>query len=244
MKRPTDYSDERERVTCTHCGVFLDPRDANEDHVPSKCLLDRPLPDDPPSVVVCAPCNSSFARDEEYLFVFLAAVLTGDPDPDPDRFPSAARAVRRSVGLRERIRRAQIHQLSLLGETETIWYPELERINRVIVKNARGHALHEFGETVAGPPSRVACCPVSRMTVEQQDTFERTSIGGFAGWPAVGSRSMQRLAGVAPGANGWIEVQEGVYRYAVLEEPTELVVRSVIREYLATEVAWDFDQIS
>ena len=38
------------------------------------------------------------------------------------------------------------------------------------------------------------------------------------------------------GAGGWIEVQNGVYRYAVDESPR---VRMVLREYLAAEVAWD-----
>ena len=38
------------------------------------------------------------------------------------------------------------------------------------------------------------------------------------------------------GAGGWIEVQNGVYRYAVDEVPR---VRIVLREYLVAEVAWD-----
>ena len=33
-------------------------------------------------------------------------------------------------------------------------------------------------------------------------------------------------------------VQEGVYRYMVIQRPGETLVRSVIREYLATEVSW------
>ena len=38
------------------------------------------------------------------------------------------------------------------------------------------------------------------------------------------------------GEGGWIEVQSGVYRYAVDDVPS---VRMVLREYLAAEVAWD-----
>ena len=245
MEQLMDYSDERNRVACIHCGVGLDSGNANEDHVPSRCLLDRPLPDYLPTVMICAACNASFALDEEYLCVFLAAVISGGVDPDPNLFPSAAASIKHSAGLRERIRRAQSHQLSLLGEPEILWEPALDRVNRVIVKNARGHVLHELGEPVAGPPSRVACRPVSRVTVDQRNTFERGSLGSgssVAGWPEVGSRMMQRLAGVAPLADGWIEVQEGVYRYAIIEDPNELVVRSLIRDYLATEVAWEFEQ--
>ena len=245
MERLEDCSDERNRAMCIHCWVGLNSGNANEDHVPSKCLLDRPLPDYPPTVMICAACNASFSRDEEYLCVFLAAVISGDVDPDPSLFRSAAASLKRSPGLRERIRRAQSQQLSLSGKSEILWYPELDRVNRVIVKNARGHVHHELGEPVAGAPSRVACWPVSGMSIGQRNTFERVSLGSgspVAGWPEVGSRMMQRLAGVAPLADGWIEVQGGVYRYAVIQDSTELVVRSLIRDYLATEVAWELDE--
>ena len=52
---------------------------------------------------------------------------------------------------------------------------------------------------------------------------------------------MQRVAGVDPLVDGWVEVQEGVYRYAVAQGPDGLLVRTVIREYLATEVYWGDD---
>lgn len=246
MECLTDYTDERSRVTCTHCSVSLGSCDANEDHVPSKCLLDRPLPDNPPTVTICAECNASFARDEEYLCVFLAAVISGDTDPDRIVIPAAAASLRHSPGLRERIRRAQTCQLTLSGETEILWEPERDRVNRVIAKNARGHVLHELGEPVAGPPSRVVYCPVSLLNAAQRDSFERVSFGTawpeVAGWPEVGSRMMQRVVSGASLRGGWIEVQEGVYRYAIIQDDSELLVRTVIREYLATEVAWGFDQ--
>ena len=34
--------------------------------------------------------------------------------------------------------RAQVHQLPLWGEPEILWMPEHDRVNSVIVKNARG----------------------------------------------------------------------------------------------------------
>lgn len=38
--------------------------------------------------------------------------------------------------------------------------------------------------------------------------------------------------------NGWVVVQKGIYRYAVFQAGT-MMVRSVIRDYLATEVYWE-----
>ena len=240
MKQLKDCSDARSRVSCTHCQVGLDPSNANKDHVPSKCLLARPLPPNLPTVMVCRSCNESFSKDEEYLCVFLAAVISGDVDPDPSLFPSAAASVEHNPGLRERITRAQRHQSTLWGEPENLWIPEFDRVNNVIVKNARGHVLHELGEPVSDAPSGVGCWPMVRLTADQRDTFECVSLG--AGWPEVGSRMMQRLAGVDPLVDGWVEVQEGVYRYAVVQGPDGLLVRTVIREYLATEVHWSPDQ--
>lgn len=240
MKALTDYSDDRSRVACIYCGAYLNSVDTNKDHVPSKCLLDRPLPDNLPTVTVCRPCNESFSRDEEYLCVLLAAVISGEVDPDPSQFPSAAASVQRNSGLRERISRAQRHQLSLFGESEVLWHPEINRLNRVIAKNARGHVSYELGESVTCPPAQVACLPLSLMTADQRSAFEEVSLG--PGWPEVGSRMMQRLAGVAPLEGGWIVVQEGVYRYAVDQSSDWVLVRTVIRDYLATEVAWDPDQ--
>ena len=52
----------------------------------------------------------------------------------------------------------------------------------------------------------------------------------------------QRLAGVAPLVDGWVEVQEGVYRYAIAEGSDELLVRTLIGDYLATEVSWNLDR--
>ena len=164
MKYLRDCSDARSRVSCTHCQVGLDPSNASKDHVPSKCLLDRPLPANLPTVMICRRCNESFSKDEEYLCVFIVAVISGDVDPDPSLFPSGAASVEHNPGLRERITRAQRHQSTLWAEPEILWQPECERVKNVIVKNARGHVLHELGEPVSDAPSGVGYWPMSRLT--------------------------------------------------------------------------------
>ena len=235
MKQFSDYSDTRNKGGCTHCGARLDPEQASRDHVPSKTLLDRPLPDNLPVLPTCRSCNASFAKDEEYLSVFLAAVITGSVELNPNRFASAAASINHSRSLRGRIARAQRNRVSTTGEHEVLWEPEIERVLRVILKNARGHLLYELGEPVTESPSRIWSCPIDLLTPDERDAFEETPLG--AGWPEVGSRMMQRVAGLAPLSDGWVEVQAGVYRYAVGEGPS--LVRTVIREYLATEVVWE-----
>ena len=119
--------------------------------------------------------------------------------------------------------------------TVTIWTPELERIERVIVKIARGHVLFELGQVIESPPNRVNVLPIEKLSPWQLNQFEYPR--GPAGWPEVGSRLMIRLVETGEcGEGGWIEVQRGIYRYAIDEWPR---VRMVLREYLAAEVAWD-----
>lgn len=239
MESIDDYSDERFKLYCVHCGVLLNADNSNEDHVPSKCLLNRPLPEYPPKVNVCRTCNSSFALDEEYFCAFLAVVLSGSEAVDSDRFPSAAGSLRHSPKLRSRIARAKREQSTLFGEQEILWAPESERVNRVIVKNARGHLLHEIGESTTDPPAAIGVAPAERLSPNQRSAFERVDLGSH--WPEVGSRLMQRVLIGGDFEDGWIVVQPDVYRYAVMHWGDTMIVRTLVRNYLATEVIWTLD---
>ena len=73
------------------------------------------------------------------------------------------------------------------------------------------------------------------LSGNQRSQFERWP--DDAPWPEVGSRMMQRLV-MGDLNRGWVTVQEGVYRYMVVQLFGGTVVRSVIREYMATEVLW------
>ena len=185
-------------------------------------------------VGMCQECNSGFSTDEEYFSAFLASVISGSIEPDPLQFPTASRILAHNPRLRSRIDAARHVEASPGKDTVTTWTPELERIERVIVKNARGHLLFELGQAIALPPTHVNIAPIELLSPQQLSQFEHQL--GAAGWPEVGSRLMLRLLETGEcGEGGWIEVQNGVYRYAVDELPR---VRIVLREYLAAEVIW------
>ena len=186
-------------------------------------------------VGMCQECNSGFSKDEEYFAAFLASVISGSTEPDSLRFPTASRILARNPRLRSRIDAARHVEATLGKGAVAIWTPELERIERVIVKNARGHVLFELGQAIEVPPTLVNILPLELLSPEQLSEFEHSE--GIVGWPEVGSRLMLRQIETGEvGRGGWIEVQGGVYRYAVDEIPR---VRMVLREYLAAEVAWD-----
>jgi hypothetical protein len=146
MEEIEEFVDERNKSWCIHCGAWLTDVTTNEDHVPSKSLLRKPRPHHLPIVRVCSSCNSSFSKDEQYFVAFIQSVLLGSTDPSMHENSSAARALSESTKLRERIERSKIVYRTRGGDTRLVWKPEIDRIDRVILKNARGHAYFEFGD--------------------------------------------------------------------------------------------------
>ena len=237
MKGMRDYADDRHKGGCIHCGVSLGSVESNLDHVPSRTILDRPFPDNLPTVRICKPCNTSFSNDEEYFTAFLGAVLAGNTDPDQQVVERAEKILDSNYRLQDEIE----SQLEVVkdadGKDQVTFVPDLGRIQNVVVKNARGHVLFEHGQPAEGEPARVAIQPIPTLPPDMLASFETIDYG--AGRPEVGSRLMTRLVtGDDMRPDGWVVVQPNVYRFAVMDQD-QFVVRSVIREYLATEVAWD-----
>ena len=237
MRQWNDFSDDRFKGACLHCGRDLGVGQTSQEHVPTKSLLDKPFPANLPTLVVHTECNTSFSLDEQYLVAFLASVLSGSTELERARFPAAARALQHSPRLRQRIDRSQRVQGTLWGDPEIQWIPEIGRVNRVIVKNARGHTLFELGGPLVEEPTWVNVFPLHLLSPVRREGFENCTNSLL--WPEVGSRLMQRMAfgDLQPG--GWIEVQPHVYRYAVFQSPGEVLVRLILREYLAAEVLWE-----
>jgi hypothetical protein len=238
MEEIEDFADERNKSWCIHCGAWLTQVATNEDHVPSKSILRKPRPHHLPIVRVCSSCNSSFSKDEQYFVAFIQSVLIGSSDPSKHANPSASRALSESPKLRERIERSKTIYRTHGGDTRIVWKPEVDRINRVILKNARGHAYFEFGEPMLDEPDHVWNSPLEALTPAERRTFEEASdTDHLAVWPEVGSRMMTRVATGLDLDGPWVIVQDGTYRYLVAQR-SGIVVRSVLYEYLATEVQW------
>jgi hypothetical protein len=235
MNHIEEFADQRQKSWCIHCGGWISELETNRDHVPSRGLLKKPYPDCLPVVQVCQRCNGSFSFDEEYLIVFLGAVLAGTTDPELQLRQEAATILRRSPKLRERIEGSKKTCRTPGGETKIIWKPEENRVRRVIVKNARGHAFFEVGEPMLSEPEHVWFAPMESLTDDERRRLEDVSFAG--GWPEVGSRMMTRLATGEDLSDGWVIVQDGVYRY-VVSKSDGMLVKVVLFEYLAAEVYW------
>ena len=243
-KRFLDCRLQWPKGNCIHCGDRLNEANKSREHIPSKSLLKKPYPDALMTMQACPECNSLFALDEEYLSTLLAALFAASTDPQMQGSTEDARRLKSQPRLKTRIERSRARTTNLFGEMETVFLPELERIERVVIKNARGHALYELDRWMDAMPISVVALPIQNLSEANQDRFESISREPLpVGWPEVGTRMFMRLSySFDPSyrdiQGSWIVIQENYYRYWVEDFGDCLSVKSVIREYLATEVIW------
>lgn len=231
MRSFSCYADSRNKGFCVHCGGPYE----TDDHMPSKVLLDEPYPENLIVCPSCLKCNNSLSDDETYLACLLECVIAGEAAPSKLRRTKIAKVLDHSEALLKRLERARLD-----GEAGTVWRVENERVNTVLLKLARGHAAYEYNQPQLREPDYLNFKPLGAMNEGERAAFERADEGGFAAWPEVGSRAMQRLLVVDTGvfSEGWITVQDGIYRFHVSDE-NGMVVKIVLREYLACEVGWE-----
>lgn len=241
MKRVESNVDDRLTLNCIHCGEPLQLKQTNKDHIPSKILLKKPLPANVHVIEICMECNNSFSDDEEYFGVFLQVVISGSVDYSFTNTPAIRRALDNNALLYRSIKQSRVEHKTSGAKTKVLWRPIWPRIQKVLIKNARGHAYYELGQAVFGPPAKVYATPLQVLTTDKRNSFEKPQGNHDGLWPEVGSRMMERLIfGSDLIDANWILVQDQVYRYHVAQYESSIVVKSVLNEYLATEVTWDF----
>lgn len=239
MQQLNNYADNRLiQQRCIFCGGPSDTRD----HIPSKCILDKPYPENLPVVGCCYECNQSFSGDEQYFVCMLECILCGSADPENVRRPSISKILEKSPALRKRIENS-ISEV----DSKIIFTPEIERVNNVMLKLAQGHAAFELSLILRDKPAHFWCGLLSSLPGQEQDVFNSVHFQHNLG--EVGSRSTQRLLVTQlsmPGSenitlliNDWIDVQDDRYRYIAIDDMGMITIRIVIDEFFACEVAWE-----
>lgn len=240
MEQLKDLADSRLINGCIYCGGFPDTRD----HVPSRALLDMPLPENLPVVGACRKCNNTFSSDEEYFVCLLETVLRGSTEAV--QRPGVAGIFSRSPALRARIEAAR-----QVRDDQIIFSIEVERVKAVLLKLARGHAAYELSAVRRLEPSVFAWGPLALLSDEQREFIEEAHVPNV--YPEIGSRAMQRMVlaqftlssldGVDQQhgllIDDWLEVQKGRYRYLAYEDHLGVHVKIVIDEYLYCYASWD-----
>lgn len=239
MEQLRDFADGRLIDGCIYCGGLPETRD----HVPSRALLDAPLPENLPVVGACRKCNNAFSSDEEYFVCLLESVLRGSTAAV--RRPLVANVFLRNPALRSRIDEARQER-----NGQVLFSIEVDRVEAVLLKLARGHAAFELSAVRRSKPAVFAWGPLAQLSDSQRRFVEDVHVLDF--FPEVGSRAMQRmvvaqltLAGPdgskqqeALFVHDWVEVQKERYRYLAYEDQTGVHVKIVMDEYLYCYANW------
>lgn len=227
MEQLQNFGDERQLAWCIHCGGATETRD----HVPSRVFLNEPYPSNLPVVPSCLSCNRGFSKDEEYLACLADCVRLGSVNASAKHRPKIARILTAKPALASRLAKARRETIG-----GVIFDVETDRVRNVVLKLARGHAAFELNEPQRDDPARLTFGLLSSMQKDVRKSFETPPYSST--WPEVGSRAMQRMVVASKDVIvGWVIVQPGLYRY-IATVGESIIVRMVIGEYLACEVAW------
>lgn len=229
MKHLNNFADERVNGHCVYCGG----RAETKEHVPPKVFLDKPYPNELPVVEACASCNQGFSSDEQYMACLLDCVISGSADPVYVMREVTKSTLLTRPAIAEKLKKAR---KSLNGRC--VFDVEYNRMKNIIQKVAVCHVLYELNLPVSLEDAEVEIFPLESLSNEAVSGFENLGKSEMALWPEVGSRAMQRLIVTDENfESGWIYVQRGRYRYAVMQSDA-IEVRMVFSEYLACVVRW------
>lgn len=243
MDQIKDYSDERLFSGCVYCGAAVETRE----HVPSKAFLDSPYPENLPVIGSCKDCNEGFSKDEQYIACLIEVARAGRSDPVDMRRQLIAATLARSSSLRVLIDSGRSCQGGVVKYTF-----DLDRMRRVLVKLAKGHACFELAAWNLGEPDDIWWAPLVTLGDSEREAFDGPRIVQTFG--EIGSRAVSRMMVVQPNFSSnsgetlqtlppmvisdWLSVQEARYRFLAIDTGGEVVVSIVIAEYLAARVTW------
>jgi len=183
MEQFRDFADSRLIDGCIYCGGLSNTRD----HVPSRVLLDRPLPTNLPVLPACTNCNTSFSADEEYFACVLEAIMVGSANPESVHRPVVAGILRKNPALRMRIEAAKRPFI----KGQVAFDVEVDRIRNVLLKLARGHAAYELSQVCHEAPTHFSWGPISDLSPLAQKSLDEAYFP--ESFSEVGSRGNQRM---------------------------------------------------
>jgi hypothetical protein len=222
------YTDERLDALCAYCGSAPDTRD----HVPPRIFLDKPYPENLMQVGACEACNNERSRDEEYAACLIECLISGTTDLDENTREKIRQILDRKPALRAEIKRDIESPEGSAGHQA--WS---DRMWKVLVKIARGHARYENSQQEHDAPSRRIVKFLSAMSHAEREVFLQPLEIDL--WPEVGSRAMIAIVeGDTQVSSYWTTVQDGNYAYSA-SFGIERAVRIILRDQLAVEVTWE-----
>ena len=137
-------------------------------------------------VTACSKCNQRFSLNEEYLAYLIECIIVGSTNPRDLKRDKIKRILSRKPALSACISRAR------QKTDEGIFFEvEYNRIQNVVMKLGRGHAVFENSQQQLEDPSSVFIKLLPLMTASEMTSYKTIS-KGLSRWPEIGSRGFQR----------------------------------------------------
>ena len=229
MQRYPLYDDERLGHTCFNCGSAPETRD----HVPPRVFLDEPYPDNIMRVPSCTKCNLDSSGDEQYVASLIEVAVCGTTDPSRLQRRKISKTLEHAAPLRARLDQA----VTVDNGIYTV-LPQLERVNRVLEKIARGLWCFDNSQDTADFKTSVNSGVVPLSEEDSDAFFDASSIQPWGGLTSHGF--MRSLFGTEKSTYGpgWVDLQLGRFSYSVDSLDGERV-RMIFSDYLHSDVRLD-----
>ena len=132
----------RKWVGCVYCGAQA----TTKDHVPPRCLLEKPFPPGLLTIPSCEECNGDFSKDEQYLQIVLAQIgFKPYLMAKVEEGGVVDRALERAPALDERV----IQLLEATPDGGVSFRPERERVLNIVRKIAFGLYFRRYRRRVS-----------------------------------------------------------------------------------------------
>lgn len=180
---------------CIYCG---NPETSRE-HVPTRCLLEKPFPPNLITVPSCSSCNQAFSLDEEYFLTVLSQIGTASSLTNKIREGgSVDRMLSRKPRFDGRITR------SLKSSDNRVYLePEFDRMYRVIQKIAAGLCYQRYRFPIS--PESIHVVGAFPYNIEDRRPLD----------VILASHSERFLP------KRWVNIQRKVFRYQFVRAPPQ-----------------------
>ncbi|MFC9540758.1 hypothetical protein ACFTQ7_12830 [Lysinibacillus sp. NPDC056959] len=234
------YRIENRKNRYTEC-IYCSKESHTREHVPSKVFLQKPFPDDLPTLPACYECNNAFSKKE--LLVSLLIQIMKKELLNNYEFPESTNGrIEKNEGLLMKVK-----NIIATGDTSKLD----SDIRSVLVKLARGHSVWDLSkgyyidsDAVNHDSINVDYRFLHEMTQDEINDFLAVYIVSRLPLPEIGSRLFDtRLLVYQDDTENinevivlWEEVQEGEYEYICYQFDNVIEVKIVINNFLFAKI--------
>ena len=226
---PYLYYSKKDHNICVFCGKPANSRE----HIPPRCFIDSPFPDDWPILPSCKKCNNSFSNDEQFVSRLLEWIY----------------CTKNNNGIFQRAKyKKNPNKLDLVAKkykSINIDNIEIDNNDKIIILNliyklARCHLFYDCSMQIDRSSMDISFVFGHNCPSKWKKRFDSNTVMRMDILPEIGSRLFEKYCIIEDYNTKefipivrWITFQEGRYRYLLNPSGFLLIV---IRECLYAQI--------